>query len=140
MPVYCLHKRKLHLLHLHFDLFKTIFAFLKVSLNILCVKKFFPNIKQVNYTCSKNTGEQFFMESSRGLLEAQGGAGVQRSPGPRHPGLGTGGSPGQTLPVALKHKEQPHGGGVTVMTAPDRLWPAQLCLVVAMGTTSGLAG
>lgn len=42
VPVYCLHKRKLHLLHLHFDLFKTIFAFLKVSLNILCQKSSFP--------------------------------------------------------------------------------------------------
>lgn len=115
----------------------TSFAFRSIQNNIcifksfpeyLVSKKFFPNIKQVNYTCSKNTGAKFFMESSRGWLEAQGGARVQRSPRPRRPGLGTGGSPGQTLPVALKHEEQPHGGGgVTVMTAPNRLSGQRSC-------------
>lgn len=56
------------------------------------------------------------------------------------PGLGTGVSQVQTLPVALKHEKQPGlgGGGVTVMMTPDSgqhscaLWPA-------MGMTSGLA-
>lgn len=50
--------------------------FYKVSLNGLVVKKvFFLNIKQDNYTCSKNIRGTFLHRNPQGLARGRGGAG-----------------------------------------------------------------
>lgn len=70
-----LQERKLHSLHLHFNLLKTIYAsfFMKFPWSYEC-KKCFVTIKQEKYTCSKNVGV-FFIETLRGWLEVEGGGG-----------------------------------------------------------------
>lgn len=58
----------------------TSFAFRSIQNNIcifksfpeyLVSKKFFPNIKQVNYTCSKNTGGAFLHRNLQGLARGK---------------------------------------------------------------------